>query len=179
MPRVKRTDRPKKAEPGPLKLSTDERALVARLIRVRRNKDDWMGYFIAHLLHMDAANGDYVTIKQAQAALEVMRNFVTWTEYFDKVAEECPELKDFPGLEWYPWDDLRPAGPTVAQQITEKSFTRKEQLENELREIKAQLNSPRTIYREAATEYARRLGDTLDRIESDNRRIEGPDGDED
>ncbi len=128
---------------------------------------------------MDAASPDDLTIDLAEDALKLMKNFVNWQNWFDKSANEWIVLKDFPGLEWYPWDDLVPEGPTTAQQITEQSFNRKEQLEDELREIKAQLNSPRTIYREAAAEYARRLGETLDHIDSDNRRIEGTDPDED
>ncbi len=47
--------------------------------------------------------------------------------------------------------------------------SRKEQLEAELREIKAQLISPRaTMYRDAAAEYACRLGETLEGMKDED-----------
>ena len=47
--------------PKQMKLSPDETAHCARLIRARR-QDYWLRYFIEHLLHMDAAGGQDVTV---------------------------------------------------------------------------------------------------------------------
>jgi hypothetical protein len=82
-------------------------------------------------------------------------------------------MKNFPGLSWYPWDESEEL--TTAEEIApiaEKSFNQKEQLEAELREIKALLASPRSQFRPEAAEYAQRLGKALDRMAEEDRRMD-------
>jgi len=165
MPRMKK----KSSEVAPqttLCLSQEERALVARLIRVRRSRRYWLRYYIEHLLHMDATTPDELTTEQTQQALDIMKNFVNWVDYFENVTSKNPTLSDFPGLGWSPWngEEEEDFMELALYQVAEKSLSKKEQLESELREIKANLASPRMLYRAAATDYAQRLDDTIRRI---------------
>src|SRR5450759_4963924 len=76
--------------PKHIRLSEEETAICARLIRVRRS-GSWLRYYIEHLLHIDATSDCDVSPKQAKDALAVMENL---PKYLDM-------LKDFPGLDWY------------------------------------------------------------------------------
>jgi hypothetical protein len=146
-----------------IELSTDEKAICARLIRVRRSNAYWLRYYIEHLLHMDATTADGVSPKQAADALEVMSNFAKWQTYFGSVTKTYAVLKDFPGLEWYPWDNSGKDEERLPR------CTQKEQLEEELRELRALIQSPRGSFRPEAAEYADRLRKALDRMEQENR----------
>jgi hypothetical protein len=125
-----------------MKLSPDEAALCARLIRVRRYKRYWLRYFIEHLLHMDAASPDALTVSLAEDALKIMKNFSNWETFFDETTATWAVLGEFQNLEWYPWDEFEK--PSAIATITEKSFSQKEQLEAELRELRALIKSPRS-----------------------------------
>jgi len=89
--------------PKQMKLSPDETALCARLIRVRR-QDYWLRYFIEHLLH-GCRRRPGRDRAQAEDALKVMTSFINWQNWFDKTAKTWDVLEDFPGLDWYPWDE--------------------------------------------------------------------------
>ena len=148
-------------------LSSAERSLVARLVRLHREPKYWLRYYVEWLLHMDATSAGLVSVTEVELALEAMKNFVNWIGYFDEVCKKNPALADYPGLDWIPSD--QPEDDCDIRPVTEASFSRKEQLEAELREIKAQLISPRaTMFREAAAEYARRVGETLQRMKDDD-----------
>lgn len=82
-------------------------------------------------------------------------------------------LADFPGLEWYPWDEFDESDSSRLGAITEKSFDQKPQLEAELRELRALIESPKSSFRSEAAEYASRLGKALDRMADEDRRIDG------
>jgi len=154
--------------PKQMKLSPDETAPCARLIRVRR-QDYWLRYFIEHLLH-GCRRRPGRDRAQAEDALKVMTSFINWQNWFDKTAKTWDVLEDFPGLDWYPWDEHDDFRGLTA--ITENSFNKKEQLEDELRELRTLVESPRASFRSAAAEYARHLGEALDRIAEEKRRIE-------
>ncbi len=158
------------ALPEHMKLTENEAAICARLIRVYRSERYWLRYFIEHLLHMDVASSVDVTTEQAQWSLNLMKNFESWQDFFDDRAKEWPVLKDFPGMEWYPLTE----GPESLAGIVEKSFSREERLEAELKtelaEIRANLESGHVVrFNEAAAEFARRMGRALDRMAEENR----------
>ena len=155
------------ALPETITLSDDERAMVARLIRVLRTRHYWLRYFLEWLLHMDATDGLDVSVEQAEQALTAMKNFEKWIDYLQSATKTNPAFSKYPGLQWVPW--LAEKDPDdELKQLTNVSFSAREQLEAELREIRASLSSPRAIYSEAAGEYARRLGETLQRMKKEN-----------
>ena len=95
------------ADAGQQKLSDDERALIARLIRVVRHKTYWLGAYIEWLLQIDAAARieEGIGTAAAKTMLEKIEGLDSWRNWFrNQPQSDIAPILRYYGHRYFPDD---------------------------------------------------------------------------
>jgi hypothetical protein len=87
--------------PKHMQLSTEELAIVARLIRVIRERGYWLGAFIDWALQADAASADGVKVDTAKDMLEKISGLNTWANWFETAENEHNPILRYYGHRYF------------------------------------------------------------------------------
>jgi hypothetical protein len=92
------------ALPKRIRLSQEENSTVARLIRILREPDYWLGAFIDSLLMADTAAhpGDGLSRKEVKKMLEQVDGILSWSDEIERWREQnSPMMRHF-GHRFFP-----------------------------------------------------------------------------
>ena len=85
-------------------LTVDERAYCVRLVRIMREPNHWMGFFIQWMLRKEAGveTLSQVTPKDVQSKLEDIVKLLSWADTIKTWKKEAPELAEIYGRRFWP-----------------------------------------------------------------------------
>jgi hypothetical protein len=86
--------------PPHMRLSINEAATCARLVRLMRHRTYWLRYFVEWLLREEAYAGEDLTVEQVEKYVEKMKNLRNWTNYLKAAKAENPAFANHPAMAW-------------------------------------------------------------------------------
>jgi hypothetical protein len=82
--------------PSHVQLAENELAVVARLVRVMRVKDYWIGHFIQSVLQQDTESTYELNIADVEKTLQTMKNLASWNNFIPDLVRKHPHLAEHP-----------------------------------------------------------------------------------
>jgi hypothetical protein len=109
MPRIKSiaqtnecTTYPAVELPKRIKLTDSELAIVARLVRLLRQRDHWLGAYIEWLLETDTEQTDSVSVDTAMKMLEDIKGLNSWARWFEESPRKSATILRYYGHRFFP-----------------------------------------------------------------------------
>ena len=81
-----------------MRLSDDELAIVARLVRVLRIRTYWLGAYIEWLLEAEAETTDAVDVAEAIKVLEDIKGLNSWANWFESARSKRRSILRYYGI---------------------------------------------------------------------------------
>ena len=96
--------------PDHMRLSDDELAIVARLVRVLRIRTYWLGAYIEWLLEAEAETTDAVDVAEAIKVLEDIKGLNSWANWFESARSKRRSILRYYGHRYFEDDVHRMTG---------------------------------------------------------------------